>query len=1435
MPKQTTTTPRKPRSRKRLAAAAALALTTLAAATAAVLLYTPLVGNIVLNEISTKLNANATADSVRLKPNGTLVATNFNLTLKGIEGDAAKLISAKNAVIDIDFSRLLSPQLPARRVTATGVEIRLSIDEDLNPNTRLLALPEPTGYFPEVVLNNTTLTIAEHNDNDSANSRNLQTINLNAELIRDPDNPATLNATITETGPLTDDAGRIRAAGTFNAADQSADLTLRGIDFDTWSHDNAPTAIRRVIEQLELAGNVNTLRFSTSASDGPRLAAVFDNVALTIPIDPASGAVVLGEPVEGLDTTPLRPRMSNVNGELAFTPDAVNADITGTIEELTATIDLDYNGYDQSAPFNATLTINDLTLGPEPDVIAVAPPLAREIYQRFGQPTGSLTGTVTVRRTANAGPTRYEGEINVADATMAFEDFPYPLTNVTGTIRFNNDRLDIIDFTGTGSDNATAAASGHIIPPGDGAEVRVDVSVRNAPADDALERSLPDGTDEVYRLLLHQPALDNLYARGLAQPPARRTELLNDAAAIERQIATLRGQDAEPERIRSLERDRAELLEAAETPTFDLTNTADVDISVRRAAGPDSNYETYADITINNAQALPEPFPYPVLADTITIDVDPLIARFNATNLRGINGGSGSLTGTVTFDRTGSNIDPVIDINVSNAPIDPFLLHALPNDDRAKDPGPDDTTVESILTAFNPTGTINADARITSAGPNTNNVAINVNVALNNITLTAPGDDDPPEITNASGTININRSRVTTDNISAQLAGAPLTATATFDIADNPDSPTGLDRIDVTLAAQAIDLAAPIERFARPFAPDAEQTLADLRARFQPDGRADGTLTLTGDPLNPSYDATVTRAQSLAIDLFEGRAELLLPTGTIHATNTATTLNTLSGDARFNGEPAGRITLDGQLAAAETPDEPHRLNVTVTDATAQSPATRAVLRLFAPGAYTFANDTNLQATYNATTTLITLDDGTITAPSTNVEPKSLSLDFGKGPLTFTIITGTAQVTATGGTVNLAATSPELSGSFKGDWFPAPEGWTLSLDGDLSASAPALPAQLRDALPPAVADPLIVIELTSEGPVSLKNASLALARPHPTEPNTNVTMFTGELFTTDAALLAGVQFTNIDGHASIDIGPPRNPESPDRDRPWWNVAVRADNATLEENFPLTDLRALVHAGNELGSAIIPTFTAELFSGRIAAEASVLPGDPNAINAPLADPMPTIFNVRTVIDDVSVGELIDASAPTQNPDASAATPSNARGKLTAELALDGYTARPETRRGILRARVVPARNAQATELLRAPGVVTLTRLTNLQAPLPAPITNAYADAYIQGDTIRVREISLESAAGDVAIVGAGNIAWPSLELDMRFTTEYLGLATIFRDIADRIRNEVAAARVTGTLAEPVIEIDTLRGTRNVIDSIFRARDSKRPRTVKPGQDL
>jgi hypothetical protein len=151
-------------------------------------------------------------------------------------------------------------------------------------------------------------------------------------------------------------------------------------------------------------------------------------------------------------------------------------------------------GYDANSPFEIEIDIRDLIV---PDGAQAAGTLAsrlRWFNERF-QPAGRLSLSAKLRRLAD-GRIVLNGTARAHGMSCVYRAFPYPVKELSGSIRFSNEKVTLVDLTGRhGPGRLTVRGE---VDPRTSRRYDVTVSARDVALDEALRNALPKGAAAVW-------------------------------------------------------------------------------------------------------------------------------------------------------------------------------------------------------------------------------------------------------------------------------------------------------------------------------------------------------------------------------------------------------------------------------------------------------------------------------------------------------------------------------------------------------------------------------------------------------------------------------------------------------------------------------------------------------------------------------------------------------------------------------------------------------------------------------------------------------------------------------------------------------------------------------------------------------------------------
>lgn len=511
-----------------------------------VLTASPLTKRLVLPRLAAASGLEVTASRVWLDLAGQLVLRDAEFRVPGVRGPAGRVVRVGRATADIDWRAAASGGQALRTLELIEPVVTISqstVDGSLNitplftrvspppvpqpsqpaPSLPGSAQPVPALRLPTITLIDAAVELAEHT---AESTTTLKRLPLNGRLA--PDRAVTHPDRYTMALRETSRSGQgMRIDGSIEGG--NAEITLNDLSLDEWPDSTLPSAIRGFAADLALRGTVPAARVTYSAAGGVRAELQLKGVALNLPVEPDSSFVPVGGPVMGPPTRLMR--MRDVEGRIALTRDAphrgpdasgVTAELAGTIEDLPYRVRLDYRGLSLGSPFTLEFSADKFQLERNPALLPYAPPKVREFLTMFSSPTALLTARGTITRAGSTNPDEpapvaVEGVVDLEQGTAAYERFPYQFSAITGRFLFDSNSLRIEGMRGSTPDGATLAATAHVAPLDDSAEVRVSVLCENVPIDGTLQKAFGPARSGFIDALFSTRAYQDLLDRSLVR------------------------------------------------------------------------------------------------------------------------------------------------------------------------------------------------------------------------------------------------------------------------------------------------------------------------------------------------------------------------------------------------------------------------------------------------------------------------------------------------------------------------------------------------------------------------------------------------------------------------------------------------------------------------------------------------------------------------------------------------------------------------------------------------------------------------------------------------------------------------------------------------------------------------------------------------------
>lgn len=162
-----------------------------------------------------------------------------------------------------------------------------------------------------------------------------------------------------------------------------------------------------------------------------------------------------------------------------------------------------------------------------------------ERFIRSLNPLGAIHLVRGTIRTDVDGVKHQDMELQVSDATLRFDEFPYPLYNVTGDIRVVDEHVTLSGFHATNANGGWVRCDGdYYLPPRDenetghsvtvpaaGSSLVLDFDAARISLDEALRSSLPDASRQTWDNLAPSGVLDSLRIKVTRDAPGEPLKL----------------------------------------------------------------------------------------------------------------------------------------------------------------------------------------------------------------------------------------------------------------------------------------------------------------------------------------------------------------------------------------------------------------------------------------------------------------------------------------------------------------------------------------------------------------------------------------------------------------------------------------------------------------------------------------------------------------------------------------------------------------------------------------------------------------------------------------------------------------------------------------------------------------------------------------------
>lgn len=1371
---------------------------------------------VMLPRLEQLLDCRVNAGRVTLTATGAVVVRDLSLEVRDIPGQGGRFLEAPRLRLVLDWRRLLRGQVVAQRLELRRPVIRLSQGQDMSINIagvrRTSTAAAPTS-LPAIEVYDGRLELGEHGP--GAAYHELAVLRVGGWMRPMADNPDALIVRLRELhgrgswgSRPGEKPGGMLLEGRADFSAGTAELHLLNVDLAAWSQRPAPSSVNEVWRQMAMRGAIRqtVLRYERDRE----LTASFEleDVDLNIPV-----------PVEEQAAAPAGDRLTStrwlgmrgVSGTVSFDSTGLTADLNGNLGDLPAGVYLRTRGLSLDAELECRIGSRGFRIAERPQLLPYAPKIVRKLFQRFSAPTAEMDGVVVITRgpPTEEGPAALSvsGTLELRHGRAEYEKFPYPVTDLSGFVTFNAQRVEIVRISGVGPTGARLEASGVVEPPTDGSEVAIDIRVTDMPLDGYFRDAMPYGKRGVYTTLFNEEAYERLREAGLVRAPGDEPALrarLEEASRRLREAERRGGTDA----IAAREREVAAAERALAAPEFAVGGVANLDIKVRRALGPDAPYLTRIDVRAERAGILTPLFPYPAWAKGVVIHIGEQDAEIPEMQVRGLSGAEGTLRGRIEFASGGGRGSaPYLSIAGSKMPVDGYLLHALPDD--GGDADPERFSTRRLLTELGLEGAVSGGAEIfpQPASPGDErpvterSTAFRVDVNIDG--LSARPGQGRVELRDMVGGLRATPDEVRMDRLTARLGDGD--ASLRF-VVTRPEPGAPLSRIEAVTELTGLELSLPLEDLISPVSREGGAAYAEFRASTSIRGRVDATVMLGNGDGADQFTARVTNLAGVGFNAMGADVAITDASGALVVRGDSLGFEAFECGVVSDGVGPSRVRLDGDLALSQTGSSV--LGVVIENGRLESGLMRAIVDRATRGVGVWMAENGIGGGFGATVRLERASGRMVTTG--RFEPRTVSLVRQGVRVDLAEASGGVTFGPEGGVIDgLRGGTEEWALTADGTW-TAGDG--VVVDTVLGFESLGLSEDLRALLPAEVGATMRAIELSVDGSVSMPQGRLWIA----TAPGAATrAVFDGALAFSGVSLDPGLPVRDARGSVVV-----RAVGGGYADEEALVELIVGVNSMDVAGVRMTDARGSVVSGRLPQTLTIEDFRARVHGGMVTVHGLIGPLGSSGVRGYEIDAEIGGVAFGPLLDDASRGDGREVLTPRGWADETGEDRRGRyRGHLDGSVTLRGRLGDTESRRGrgILRVQGEPGRSA---EVLRLPGVLPLLRLSNLQVPLGDRLDFAFTEFHLEGRRVVFDELSVRSRS--LSIEGDGWMLLPEAEVALRFNTRSLSRLPILTDLFEGMRNELVTTVVSGSVYDPHLRFEQLSETRGLLnDAVPRRR--------------
>ena len=1284
------------------------------------------------------------------------------VTLRESGSTGPPVVKAREVRASLQMGNLIVGGPVIRGITLIKPTIRvdaaLDESEPVEPSARVRRAFRGVLRLPEIEVVDGSVAFVEPGD---ANAAPVLTITGGGTIRRRGDQSSVYTVELEQTGAGTP----IRLSGWIDLAARTAQLHAHDVKLTHW------------LDSCTIAREADLWR---SIVDAGRL------VDASVEYNPAGGlhtrmeveAVRLSLPTPTSAEGAARLTLDEVSGVVTLDRDGVRAQVAGLIDGLPTVASMEMEGLGLTAPFHIDLAGGPFVFDSEWAALALVPGDVRTIIEDFSSPSARVAARIRLERTDPAGSAdegiTVSGEIRVRDGAASFVEFPYPVHDIAGAVRFDEREIVLDGLTGVGPSGAPIRADGVVTPTPAGLELDLVIRSPAAPLDEALFAALDPTDADVVRDLFDEDAVRRLRAERLINTAGERDDALTAVAHLEADVeqALDEGDSERARRVRAL---LDEARAGAARPVFTLGGTVKARAHVVRSPLQRPVVRVTTDVLADSVGMAHRELPYPLVIDDLRLAIDNATGvQITAARVRGVTGATGAILGGLAWDD--GAIKPALGVRFDSLSVDAVLLGAVA---MAEERSGSTLGAARALTALGVGGAASLTGRIDARDSGEN--AWSVSAPIEGLVL-RPDGESGPTLDALAGSFTAGHAGWSLTARGGAIDGHPANLSISAE--------GGPRDAEIRLASDALPLGPRVESFIAPLEPGLAAEVADLRAAWAPSGALGIETVLTTGRAESSQRVTLTPAGPIMVSAGAGRTVITPSAGRIELTPDGIVADGVA-IALTDGAGAslGGFTVEGSSSA--------RLTVGFNQAEIAAPVIRKAVKAVSDTARDTITELDPTGRFSGVVTLAREGRGWI-LESGDLRPHTLSLLREGERVDLGALSGRVTLGPLGGDIrSLTVATGAWTLTADGRWFSGP---ALGVDVQLGAGGRADSALIR-LLPTEVAATLTALSADLGDNVELHDARLVLNAPTPGDVGSSDAgagfrdgfRFSGTLDVASAALDVGAPLTDADGSLSIDIERPPSITTPRVAVEFRFTGVRVGGVRV------TNLHGGVEADADRPGSLILTLDGEVHGGRLRADGSI-----DHVYTGTAAPDYTLSLRLAGLDLASVG------APGASASETGQSADGSKGFIDASLLVTGAVGAGGEALGGGEIRVLGG------ELARLPVVMSVLELGNIVPPVGEPLDYVSATYTVHGDLARFDRLIIASPS--LALIGQGGVTLPDLALDLRFAVTGSRRLPVFSDLLDIFRNVLLTTRVRGTLTEPEVTGVPLSGPRRLFSRLL-----------------